>query len=220
MTPPELDDRPDPVDDASIDRLVDGELDPESRRALLARLDIEPDGWRRCALAFLEAQCWRESLAPPARGLGVIDNPPLRPRRPALRLSRLATAASVLLAFGLGWSMGGAREPSGPGPHADGRDRLVAKVADPPTKADAPTTVADAPTPAPAPVPKDSPARPVPVADRPRPVVPDPVRLQWERRGYLVEPSQRLVAVSLGDGRKVTIPVDGLKVRYVGNRTY
>ena len=51
-------------DDARVlDRLVDGELSQAERRALLAALDDEPGGWRRCALAFLEAQSWRWQLA-------------------------------------------------------------------------------------------------------------------------------------------------------------
>jgi len=42
-----------------LDRLIDGELDDAERRALLLRLEQAPDGWRRCALAFLENQAWR-----------------------------------------------------------------------------------------------------------------------------------------------------------------
>ena len=45
-----------------FDRLVDGELSEEERRELLAGLDNEPGGWRRCALAFLEAQCWKQAV--------------------------------------------------------------------------------------------------------------------------------------------------------------
>ena len=48
-----------PLDDSRFDRLVDGELSEEERRELLAGLDAEPGGWRRCALAFLESQCWK-----------------------------------------------------------------------------------------------------------------------------------------------------------------
>src|SRR3990172_4689745 len=51
-----------PNDDILFDRLVDGELSPGERRELLASLDGRPDGWRRCALAFLEAQAWGNEL--------------------------------------------------------------------------------------------------------------------------------------------------------------
>ncbi len=45
-----------------VDLLVDGELSEADRRAMLLQLEHEPDGWRRCALAFLEAQCWKAEL--------------------------------------------------------------------------------------------------------------------------------------------------------------
>jgi hypothetical protein len=46
-----------------FDLLVDGELDEAQRRDLLAGLDDEPNGWRNCALAFLESQCWKQALS-------------------------------------------------------------------------------------------------------------------------------------------------------------
>ena len=45
-----------------LDRLVDGELSAQEYRALLAALDEEPDSWRRCAMAFLEAQTLGQEL--------------------------------------------------------------------------------------------------------------------------------------------------------------
>ncbi len=50
------------LDEEVLDRLVDGELGESQRRELLASLDSRPDGWRRCALAFLQAQCWEKEL--------------------------------------------------------------------------------------------------------------------------------------------------------------
>src|SRR5205823_2761276 len=44
-----------------LDQLVDGDVNPDERRRLIAALSKEPDGWRRCALAFLEAQSWRKA---------------------------------------------------------------------------------------------------------------------------------------------------------------
>ena len=46
-----------------LDRLVDRELDDIERRALLESLDQRTDGWRDCALAFLEAQSWSEATS-------------------------------------------------------------------------------------------------------------------------------------------------------------
>ena len=45
-----------------LDRLVDGELAETERREVLQTLERQPDGWRQCALAFLEAQSWGEAL--------------------------------------------------------------------------------------------------------------------------------------------------------------
>ena len=52
-----------PIEPWLIDRLVDGELTDAEELALLAALEIQPDGWRRCALAFLEARTWKNELA-------------------------------------------------------------------------------------------------------------------------------------------------------------
>ena len=45
-----------------IERLVDGELSDEERELIVNRLDETVDGWRFCALSFLEAQSFREAL--------------------------------------------------------------------------------------------------------------------------------------------------------------
>jgi hypothetical protein len=44
------------ISNEELDRLVDGELSLTQQRALFDRLQSEPDGWRRCALVFLEQQ--------------------------------------------------------------------------------------------------------------------------------------------------------------------
>jgi hypothetical protein len=117
--------------DAWLDRLVDGELAEPQRRALLARLEHRPDGWRRCALAFLEAQAWHDALGPsslgcdlrievaapaPARSRAMgsassASAPPERPSHKAAHkaawyrgplLGMVAAAASFVLAFALG----------------------------------------------------------------------------------------------------------------------
>ena len=45
-----------------LDRLVDGELTDEQEREILLQLERDPSGWRRCALAFLEARCWQREM--------------------------------------------------------------------------------------------------------------------------------------------------------------
>ncbi|MFW5693118.1 MAG: hypothetical protein ACOCWL_02780 [Thermoguttaceae bacterium] len=107
------------LEDQRLDRLVDGELPETERHELLADLDRQPDGWRRCALAFLEAQCWRQELrgwvdarqSPPSATAETSEEA----RRPAGRLGNrkvsartstaLAMAASFLVALWLAWSV-------------------------------------------------------------------------------------------------------------------
>jgi hypothetical protein len=98
-------------EDVLLDRLVDGELSVSERRQLLESFDKRPEGWRRCALAFLEAQSWREEMGQVARGLASETNEPKSPASPvapsrnlsfSIVATWLAMAASLVLAFGLG----------------------------------------------------------------------------------------------------------------------
>ena len=53
-----------------IDLLIDGELEDQERKDLLLELNRQSDGWRFCAMAFLEAQMFRQALRrPDAAGL-------------------------------------------------------------------------------------------------------------------------------------------------------
>jgi hypothetical protein len=107
-----------------FDRLVDGELSESQRTELLNSLDQEPDGWRRCALAFLEAQCWKKELgglrqSVPAGQAPLSSTVAPNPRRPIKRRSSpfglagtlAAMAATFLLFLGAGvlWQHSGNR---------------------------------------------------------------------------------------------------------------
>jgi hypothetical protein len=104
------------MEEIQLDRLVDGELSPQEYRALLAALEAEPGGWRRCALAFLEAQAWSAELRAVCRSdpptVLVVRRPPT-PLRGWLRRGSVVVAAAVLLlvAFGLGWFWNGTGPP-------------------------------------------------------------------------------------------------------------
>ena len=110
-------------DNIIFDRLADGELTLAERQELLYSLDrmssseARADGWRRCALALLEAQVLRRefkafltqeapaaAIAPAAnRNTAAIPRP--RPQSARWLQSSLAMAASALVAFGIGWNM-------------------------------------------------------------------------------------------------------------------
>ncbi|MBX6312376.1 MAG: hypothetical protein IRY99_05570 [Isosphaeraceae bacterium] len=220
------------IDQSLLDLLVDGELDPERRRDLLLRLESEPDGWRRCALAFLEAQAWREALsvlaceaapAPPR----VASRVALPPRR-GLQLAALV--AGLLAAFFLGWAAGGRRPtPAGGGSGdvgiAQAPEPLGSAQSPEPPAADGVQTVATLHL-----VGEGVASEAVPILAGPGlderwalaqpPALPEYVRLQWERRGYRVEQNRRLIAMDLDDGRRLAIPVDEVQLHYVGHPAY
>jgi len=54
--------QPPQVDAEVLDRLVDGELKSSEYRRVLTALDASPDGWKQCALHFLEAQALRQEF--------------------------------------------------------------------------------------------------------------------------------------------------------------
>ncbi|RUL89375.1 hypothetical protein [Tautonia sociabilis] len=97
-----------------FDLLVDGSLPEAERRELLIRLDSSPDGWRRCALAFLEAQAWRAALGSIA-DRERCDREPITPSpHPGLRfrLAPVALAAGIsLAAFLIGRASVGPERP-------------------------------------------------------------------------------------------------------------
>jgi len=208
--------------DRLLDRLVDGELPDVERRELLLRLDKEPGGWRRCALAFLEAQTWSEALTSTAgpqcvtsseSASGVSYDPGHRcvdtPRSPIARRSRFwrpvarftGLAAALVLAFALGWSYRGG--PAEIGPSAKGNrqartvvDRSVPTPSETAVKVATPTKPAEA------------------VASI------DPIVKNLQQRGYSVESQQRVVSMESKDGRKVKLPVQEIRIRYTGDRVY
>ena len=100
------DDNPSKIDQHLFDLLVDGELSEQQRRELLVSLDDTEEGWRRCALAFLEAQCWGCELG---RISDVLPAESRGEKRPSVGVAFgkhwrtfAAMAASFLVALGLG----------------------------------------------------------------------------------------------------------------------
>jgi len=48
--------------DLNLDLLIDGELPEDRRTKLLMQLDQNEEGWKNCALRFLESQSWQSAL--------------------------------------------------------------------------------------------------------------------------------------------------------------
>jgi len=223
-------------DDSLFDLLVDGELSEQPRRDLLAGLDDIPGGWRRCATAFLEAQCWREELRCLARRATPGAAGSRTPGRfgPNMRLGTLlAMAASFLIALGLGlmlhdtWFPGG---PASPGAFtvATGGPEQAAPAAHEPHGGRRP----GAPPSSLQMVIIPGPEGPIRFLAIEREQIDEqwlrgsPMAISGEmlealkRAGREVRQSRRLFPIPMDDGRRLVVPVDELEIRYVGNRAY
>lgn len=199
--------------DARLDRLVDGEMPPAEYAAFVAELEQSPDGWRRCALAFLEAQAWSQDL----RGLrreaakpGPSPAPSPSARRPVSSWSLwLALAASWMLAFWLGWRGAPRPEYQAPAPMARSAEEPKPVTADGPPvrlaidRGDG--TIVEHPL---------YDWRQVdeqwlhPVSRS----MPPEVRAALERLGGEVRQRRGLVPVNLQDGRRAVIPFEQVEI--------
>jgi hypothetical protein len=206
--------------DADLDRLVDGELSAAERRVLVRRLDASSDGWKRCALAFMEAQAWREALHEARPVVVTTASVPTKSWRTSAQW--LTVAAVVLLAFGGGrLSQQGDARPMQLVQHPAPGDvhfaatetgvRTLGQVVWPSQGKIA--------------------VRGVPsmqitiyegagiddrwVAALPA-VVPDLVAKQLERQGCKVREERRLVPLSLADGRRLALRVDQVHFTLTG----
>lgn len=234
-----------PMDDRWLDRLVDGELSAEEYAAALRSLGDAPDGWRRCALAFLEAQAWQRELGAigceaksPAASVVAVRSAAAPKRWPLL----LAVAASFLLAFGLGVAM----RPLAP--------RVLPTPAGGQLAQDSmrPSLPVDQVNMAPSPGGFAAPASAVPsgnvtfVMDHgdgsgsrevPVPVYDwSPESERWlsgqpmapsselqravQRFGHELRTHKHFIPLETGDGRHVLFPVDQMEITPAGRRTY
>jgi hypothetical protein len=225
-------------EDILLDRLVDGELTADERRELLQSFDQRPEGWRRCALAFLEAQSWREELGQVARESAAATRETKSPV-PSVGVSRksmwttgamwLAMAAGLLVAFGLGTMR---REPgqmvaNNSGVSAD-------QVASTPATSNAPAQSKSKQGDAVTLFVRDeggrmNPVR-VPLVDAStldkelgvqfKTGVPDDVRSQLKSDGYAVQTKRQYAPLWLENGRPMILPVEDTKIVPVSNRVY
>jgi hypothetical protein len=227
-----------PIDDSMFDRLVDGELSPGERRELLTSLDEQPDGWRRCALSFLEAQSWRESLGQLVRErdedrgsektrAAASDAPARASIKPGL--AWLAIAAGLLLAFTLGKTTRDGGVPIAGKVAAPSSSQIADVVPPPGMSLPAPSSADDALTLF---VRDDAgqtrPLR-VPLVDAAtlgkqlglqfRSGMPADVRAQLQNLGFDVRSKQRYAPLWL-DGRPMFVPVEDTKIVPVSRNVY
>jgi hypothetical protein len=224
------------IDPELLDQLIDGELPDDQRHELLHRLEQEPGGWRTCALAFLEAQCFRETLraAPRQESAEFARIPP--PKRSWLHgqvATVLAMAASFIVALGIGlwlrdvWRGQGLATPGASqlAVSPDETPRLRPQVEPEPGNAvrGMPRTMMVS-LPGAALGGQGSVRLPVTEHDgldeswtRTSPdLLPPEMREMLSRSGCEVRQSRQLLPLPMNDGRRLVVPVDDVEVRYVG----
>jgi hypothetical protein len=225
-------------DDVLFDRLVDGELSSGERRQLLASLDDRPDGWRRCALAFLEAQSWSEELGEFVRdpadspaasaNFSLLRSLPVAKKRGA---AWLAIAAGLLVAFTLGALSRNGGAPVASNINAD-RDTQLADASPSPVQPDPadPLTANDALTL----WARDETGRTrpfqVPLVDAGtldeqlglqfQTGVPELVRNQLQDRGFDVQSKRRYAPLLLENGPSIIVPVEDTRIVPVSQNVY
>lgn len=236
--------------DTQLDRLVDGELSPIEYRELLEALESEPDGWRRTAMTFLQAQAFGQDLATLRHEIDVpasIDSASITPsaRDHGTAPLALAIAASFLVAFGLGawWrsnsihsdnppvssvatgiSNGGSGNPSSRTGTELTRDVTPARD-ELPRQSVPPeqlTLLVDRGD-------GQSDRVDMPVYDKDdayarwlaeQPLMPLEVERDLRRAGFRIERQRQWAPVRLGDGRRAVFPVDELQITPVSDRSY
>lgn len=170
-----------------LDQIVERPLAAVELRNAFQILDATPDGWKRLAIAFLEAQCLNEALAP-AKPRAVFRRRNPWPRR--------AAAAGILAAsFALGWF--GRPTPAAP---------VVVAQAVPAE----PAVIEPPAAPSAAPSPLD--AVEAYLAAQPS-AISDQARYLLQQQGYEVDEERKIMTRVLPDGRVILAPVDQVRIR-------
>ena len=231
------------VSQDELDRLATGELSKAEQRDLVARLDSESDGWRRCTLALLEAQAWRRSLGQfvahesdvRSDGVGLAR----QSERAGLRWTGLTAALAIALAAGVGLGR------SWPAESATGLANRGSTLADAKEPTPSPTAGGSGQLELPSTGRDDLPVRLVgharfndgssgestlPVVSGPgvdggwlenRPaLVSEYERQQLLRQGLRVFEQRQSVTVQLESGQKFSIPMDQVRYQVIPQRVY
>ncbi|HEX3997243.1 MAG TPA: hypothetical protein VHX65_01715 [Pirellulales bacterium] len=238
----------DALDPMLLDRLVDGELAEAERRTLLRSLDRQPSGWRQCALAFLEAQSWRELL-----GAAAVEKPiaaePVAAEKPIAAITKTAAASGGTDAVAIESAERHSVRPRRALPRKwlwmaeMAASFLVAFSLGIWIRGGLTTTAGRTQSPIVSAVPGSAASQTlqvvaeggngkveqmqVPLVDnsrlqwwqsQPAAVVPEEVRQAIERAGGQVRQERKYFPVQLLDGRRVLVPIDQIELVPAGNR--
>jgi len=221
-----------------LDLLVDGELSEDRRRSLLSRLERDPKSWRQLALTFVENQVWKggfqrivsdspmtDSFEDESEKATVIDGIKLTNRTSSrFRYRDVFLAVTVLIALGAGYLLGGKfSSVSAPENRTENTPwpELVILPDQPSPSSDARIV----PVHGNANIPKD--LKVIDWDDRPprwseslNPSLPPEFLNALRKSGLAVEENRELVPFLLEDGRSMFVPVNHVRMKYVGNNIF
>lgn len=224
------------VDEMTLMRLVDGELNSAERIQVLQKLESQRGGWRECALAFIEDQAWKQAMATPAPAAATtkldssvtktIASPlPANSSQGMTWASWAAIAAGLILAFAAGsflrFDNGGANNQvvqtdGAAKTHRQSRapSNAIATNADPTEREQPkPQIAGDLAKPNAAPLEKES---PVYVVDNEfwdhKSSLPEDFQERLEKLGVNVERKRGLMPIRTNDGQDWIVPYEELQV--------
>jgi predicted RNA binding protein YcfA (HicA-like mRNA interferase family) len=228
-------------DQRLLDLLVDGELNDADRRELLLRLERAPDGWRRCAAAFLEAQAWRGEARAMVTAPAAPSERSGRPQPASLAGARssvqiwmpLALAAGLLVATTWVFWNRNADGPVGPGlagnppqkvPALSGNNGPGSRIN--PGPATSPQSVqlvvdggADGQRNVEVPL-VDAAQMDEALFGQFSPALPPEMIRFLEQNGHQVVRERQLRPYELRDGRRIVVPVDQVEIRPVNVQSF
>lgn len=90
-----------------LDRLVDGQLSPQEYRELLRQVEKDPDGWRQCALAFLQHQAMEKELRAFSNSAeSPLDRPAKPVATPPIYVRQLSRSMKVICGISMALILG------------------------------------------------------------------------------------------------------------------
>ncbi len=210
-----------------LDRLIDGELTQDQQRQLILSLETRPDGWRRCAMAFLESQTWRQEfqeianncqpISPLVTESAVVANRISRPLHP------LAIAAGLILAFAIGFasqimlSTNLAHQSIASGNIAETQTAEESQVTKRETlKVTIPSSNGESEETLELPLIEGDENALASLLTENRPVLSEMALKTLKSTGHQVEQHRAYYPVQLDDGRQAVLPMDLVEVKYTG----
>ena len=236
------------VTQAELDWFAEGELSVEQRTELFHRLDLEPDGWKRCALALLEHRALTNSLDSLREHASVTPDDPGKVALPAghanspsqtVWFNRAIAVTLACLLFVSGYWLAGHQQ-------SEGIDQRVAPMAVHPllqqianqekdvmlavNQAVERVSVHDRELIALVTLERDNDLLLLPViqsetlnrqlTEFPEPRIPGPLSRQLTQSGFAIQPHRQFLSVHHQDGSSEVLPVNMLDCRYVGKPVF